>query len=105
MEVNPLFTGQAQSSCDTPIEVTSAIKSLRTFQVEPLDSRFLGVCIDGEFGAPTGTSTPRTPPRHARRCSRAQTSSEGRPVEIRDRARRRAPKCGALGGRGLDPKL
>jgi len=52
MEVNPLFTGQAQSSCDTPIEVTSAIKSLRTFQVEPLDSRFLGVCIDGEFGAP-----------------------------------------------------
>ncbi|MDI1450344.1 hypothetical protein [Polyangium sp. 6x1] len=74
MEVNPLFTGQAKSSCElsgtvdsevlynlvgadiylagTQIGVTSAIKSLPTFQVEPQDSRFRMVRIDGQFGAP-----------------------------------------------------
>lgn len=74
MEVSPQFTGQAKSSCElsgtvdsevlynlvgadiylagTPIGVTSAITSLPTFQVEPLDSRFRMVRIDGKFGAP-----------------------------------------------------
>jgi len=74
MEVNPLLTGQAKSSCElagtvdaavlynlvgadiylsgSKIGVTSAITSLPTFQVEPADSRFRMVRIDGKFGAP-----------------------------------------------------
>ena len=74
MEVNPLFTGQAKTSCEiegtvdsevlynlagadiylagTQIGVTSAIKSLPSFQVDPTTSRFRMVRIDGQFGAP-----------------------------------------------------
>ncbi|MBK9260488.1 MAG: hypothetical protein IPM54_11735 [Polyangiaceae bacterium] len=74
MEVNPLFTGSAKSSCElegtvdsevryrlvgadiylagAQIGVTSAIKSLPAFQVDPAESRFRMVRIDGKYGAP-----------------------------------------------------
>lgn len=75
MEVNPLLTGTAQSSCEVvgsvdsavdynlvggdiflagaPISVTSAILSLPSFQVDPAQSRFRMVRIDGQYGAPS----------------------------------------------------
>lgn len=74
MEVNPLLTGSAKSSCElegtvdsqvlyqivganiylagAQIGVTSAIKSLPAFQVDPTQSRFRMVRIDGKYGAP-----------------------------------------------------
>lgn len=74
MEVNPLLTGSAKSSCEVEgtvdsqvlyklvgadiylagaqIGVTSAIKSLPDFQVDPQTSRFRMVRIDGKYGAP-----------------------------------------------------
>jgi hypothetical protein len=74
MEVNPLLTGSAKSSCElegtvdsqvlyrivgadiylagAQIGVTSAIKSLPAFQVDPKQSRFRMVRIDGKYGAP-----------------------------------------------------
>lgn len=74
MEVNPLLTGSAKSSCEVEgtidsevlyrlvgadiylagaqIGVTSAIKSLPAFQVDPQASRFRMVRIDGKYGAP-----------------------------------------------------
>lgn len=74
MEVNPLLTGSAKSSCEVEgtvdsqvlykivgadiylagaqIGVTSAIKSLPNFQVDPQTSRFRMVRIDGKYGAP-----------------------------------------------------
>ena len=74
MEVDPLFTGQAKTSCElegtvdsevlynlvgadiylagAQIGVTSAIKSLPSFEVDPAASRFRMVRIDGKFGAP-----------------------------------------------------
>lgn len=74
MEVNPLFTGLAKNSCElegtvdsevryrlvgadiylagAQIGVTSAIKSLPGFQVDPTQSRFRMVRIDGKYGAP-----------------------------------------------------
>jgi hypothetical protein len=36
----------------TPISVASAIKSLPMFQVDPAESRFRMVRIDGQYGAP-----------------------------------------------------
>lgn len=74
MEVNPLLTGQAKTSCEiegtvdsdvlynlvgadiylagAQIGATSAIKSLPSFEVDPTTSRFRMVRIDGQFGAP-----------------------------------------------------
>lgn len=74
MEVNPLLTGTAKSSCEiegtvdsevnyrltgadiylagAQIGVTSAIKSLPGFQVDPMQSRFRMVRVDGKYGAP-----------------------------------------------------
>lgn len=74
MEVNPLLTGSVKSSCElegtvdsevlyrlvgsdiylagAQIGVTSAIKSLPEFQVDPQQSRFRMVRIDGKYGAP-----------------------------------------------------
>jgi hypothetical protein len=74
MEVNPLLTGSVKSSCElegtvdsqvlyrlvgadiylagAQIGVTSAIKSLPAFQVDPQTSRFRMVRIDGKYGAP-----------------------------------------------------
>lgn len=74
MEVNPLLTGSAKSSCElegtvdsqvlyrlvgadiylagAQIGVTSAIKSLPAFQVDSAQSRFRMVRIDGKYGAP-----------------------------------------------------
>ncbi|HRI72043.1 MAG TPA: hypothetical protein PK156_47750, partial [Polyangium sp.] len=74
MEVNPLLTGSAKNSCEldgtvdsqvlyrlvgadiylagAPIGVTSAIKSLPAFEVDPQQSRFRMVRIDGKYGAP-----------------------------------------------------
>jgi len=74
MEVNPQLTGSAKSSCElegavdsevlyrlvgadiylagAQIGVTSAIKSLPAFQVDPKQSRFRMVRIDGKYGAP-----------------------------------------------------
>jgi len=74
IEVAPKLTGNAKSSCevsgnvDTPIlynvvgadvylgpgkiSVTSAIKSLPTFTVDPSTSSFRMVRIDGQYGAP-----------------------------------------------------
>jgi hypothetical protein len=74
MEVNPLLSGSAKSSCElegtvdsevmyrlvgadiylagAQIGATSAIKSLPAFQVDALQSRFRMVRIDGKYGAP-----------------------------------------------------
>ena len=74
LEVDPQFQGAAESSCEiegtvdsgvnyaiagadiylagAPIGVTSAIKSLPTFHVDPAASRFRMLRIDGQFGAP-----------------------------------------------------
>lgn len=74
LEVNPMFRGAAKSSCEiegtvdtevlynviggdiylggAPISVTSAIKSLPTFQVNTQNSKFRMVRIDGQYGAP-----------------------------------------------------
>jgi hypothetical protein len=74
MEVNPQLGGSAVSSCEVEgfvdsavlynlvgadlylagaqISVTSAIKSLPSFQVDPAESRFRMVRIDGQHGAP-----------------------------------------------------
>ena len=74
IEVAPKLTGTAKSSCELegtvatpilynvvgadvflgpgPISVTSAIKSLPLFSVDPVASRFRMVRFDGQFGAP-----------------------------------------------------
>jgi hypothetical protein len=74
IEVDPKCDGVAKSSCEivgnvdtgvlynavggdiylagAPITLTSAIKSLPTFQVDPTASKFRMVRIDGQYGAP-----------------------------------------------------
>lgn len=74
MQVDPELAGTAASSCEitgtvdsqvlynllgadiylagSPISVTSAIKSLPSFQVDPAESRFRMVRVDGQYGAP-----------------------------------------------------
>lgn len=83
IEVDPQFQGSAKSSCEiegtvdtsvnysvagadiylagAPIGVTSAIKSLPAFQVNPADSRFRMIRIDGQFGAPDWAVDPSQP--------------------------------------------
>jgi hypothetical protein len=83
IQVDPQFQGTAKSSCEVegtvdtavdysiagadiylgsgPIGVTSAIKSLPAFQVNPTDSRFRMIRIDGQFGAPNWGVDPSQP--------------------------------------------
>jgi hypothetical protein len=83
IEVDPQFQGTAESSCEikgtvdagvnyaiagadiylagAPIGVTSAIKSLPAFQVDPAESRFRAIRIDGQFGAPDWGVDPSQP--------------------------------------------
>jgi hypothetical protein len=83
MEVNPQFSGTAKSSCEllgtvdstvvynlvgadvylagTQIGATSAIKSLPSFKVDPSQSRFRMVRVDGKFGAPDWKIDPAQP--------------------------------------------
>jgi hypothetical protein len=73
IEVDPKFTGTAENSCEIAgtvdakvlynligadiflaggaISVTSAIKSLPTFEVDPVESKFRMIRIDGQYGA------------------------------------------------------
>jgi hypothetical protein len=82
IEVTPTFTGTAKSSCEVtgtvdskidynvvgadvylagaPIPVTSAIKSLPIFQIDPQASKFRMVRIDGQYGAPDWKVDPTT---------------------------------------------
>jgi hypothetical protein len=74
IRVDPLFTGDAVSSCEiegqvdtvidydivggdiylagAPLAVTSVIQSLPTFKVDPTQSKFRMVRVDGQYGAP-----------------------------------------------------
>lgn len=83
IEVNPTLHGQAKSSCEmsgtvdtevlynvvgadiwlagAPITVSSAIKSLPGFQVDPTASKFRMVRIDGQYGAPDWQVDPTQP--------------------------------------------
>jgi hypothetical protein len=83
LEVNPLFSGTARSSCEIEgsvetsvlynlvgadvflaggaIGVASAIRSLPSFHVVPEDSLFRMVRIDGQFGAPDWSVDPSDP--------------------------------------------
>ncbi|HLM71387.1 MAG TPA: hypothetical protein VK459_01800 [Polyangiaceae bacterium] len=83
LEVDPMFTGQAASSCEITgtidtgvnynivgadvyltggaISVTSAIKSLPMFEVDAAASKFRMVRIDGQFGAPDWQVSPADP--------------------------------------------
>lgn len=83
LQVDPQFTGAAESSCEIrgtvdtdvlynlvggdiwlaggEISVTSAIKSLPFFQVDPAESRFRMVRIDGQYGAPDWGVDPSSP--------------------------------------------
>lgn len=83
MLVDPQLGGTAVSSCEVtgtvdsgvgynlvggdiylagaPISVTSAIKSLPSFQVDPANSRFRLVRIDGQYGAPDFAVDPANP--------------------------------------------
>ena len=80
IEVAPTLTGTAESSCELrgsvdtpilynlvgadvylgpgPISVTSAIKSLPTFEVDPDSSSFRMVRVDGQYGAPDWSIDP-----------------------------------------------
>lgn len=84
IEVAPKLTGSAKSSCELegtvatpilynvvgadvflgpgPISVTSAIKSLPKFSVDPAASRFRMVRIDGKYGAPDLSVDPTAVP-------------------------------------------
>jgi hypothetical protein len=83
IEVDPKCDGVAKSSCEivgnvdtgvlynvlggdiylagSPITLTSAIKSLPTFQVDPAASKFRMVRIDGQYGAPDFEVDPAQP--------------------------------------------
>jgi hypothetical protein len=83
IEVNPKCDGVAKSSCEItgtvdtgvlynavggdiylaggPISITSAIKSLPLFQVDPVASKFRMVRVDGKFGAPDFQVDPAQP--------------------------------------------
>lgn len=83
IEVNPTFNGATKSSCELTgtvdtqvlynvvgadirlaggqISVTSAIKSLPIFQVDPQASKFRMVRIDGQYGAPDWQVNPAQP--------------------------------------------
>ena len=83
IEVDPVLHGVARSSCEltgnvatsvlyhltgadiwlagAPLTVASAIKSLPSFHVDPLASRFRMVRIDGQYGAPDWGVDPAQP--------------------------------------------
>lgn len=83
IEVNPTFNGATKSSCELTgtvdtdvlynlvgadvrlaggqISVTSAIKSLPFFEVDPTASKFRMVRIDGQYGAPNWSVDPKSP--------------------------------------------
>jgi hypothetical protein len=83
IEVNPSVSGKVKSSCEitgtvttevlyhlvganvylagSPINVSSAIESLPTFQVDPAASKAVMVRIDGQYGAPNWMVDPASP--------------------------------------------
>jgi hypothetical protein len=83
IEVNPTFSGTAKSSCEISgsvdsqvlyhvvgadvylgpgqIPVSSAIASLPTFQVDPTQSKFRMVRVDGMYGSPSWNIDPTNP--------------------------------------------